>query len=140
MEIEKIKQIINSTTWSAFKKQRLVELLPKLTTKQQFLVYNLSFEPGFEYLDDSLFESLSYCIKADSDIAKGEFSTAIKILSSAPEFGFWQNGDFIFPWALDLINKVRINKNFQNAEFIKALVMFLLAKFVLLDKETLAFI
>jgi hypothetical protein len=127
--LNELSQNITNSKWDQVNKQKLISFLPFLKDSFINYLYNESGKLGFEFTQESLCEVVELCVQAEKDILVNKFDVAINILNIAPSYAWWQSGDHVLPWALDLQDKVRTDKKFQNPELQKALVKFFLSMF-----------
>jgi hypothetical protein len=136
---ELIKNIKNSKL-EIQEKQILLNLLPSLGENYLLFLFRESVKLHFEYAGGVLSEVVSMCINAEKQLLLGNTSEAEKILEIAPFKGWWENGAYILPWALDLQQKIKTNKKFQDTTIQNSLVKFYLNMFVFLPQSTVTFI
>lgn len=110
--LEEIKKIILSLQWEEIYKKKLIDLLPIVEENYLKSIYLELKRNGSDFIGESLTDAVSKSVEAMQKLQNGQEAEVIEILNTAPDYAWWENGNFVFGWYLDLgqfIKKGKIN-------------------------------
>jgi hypothetical protein len=135
--LEELKNNIIKSQWEEECKQRLLAVLPNLQKNYLQYLWQESYKLGFDFTGESLSEAVTACILAEQKLINGDDTEVLKILSIAAAYAWWENGNFVYPWVLDLMQVMR-SKMAQEVK--DGIADFLLKIFKKIKKDQIIFL
>ncbi len=122
--LEELKQLIINSKWEEEYKKKLIELLPLVKENYLKSIYLEMKRNGSQYIGESLSEAVSKCVSAQQQLQNGQEAEAVEVLTIAPDYAWWDNGNFVFGWYLDLKQYLKTNRTGASSELHEAVGYF----------------